>query len=135
MLQTVGVSLSFAKRTLFDDVNLSFTKGNCYGIIGANGAGKSTFLKILSGTIEPNKGQVEIGKGERVSTLSQDHNAFDDYTVLHTVMMGHKQLWNLYQAREAIYAKEDFSERDGIKAAEIETEFGELGGYNAGGGR
>lgn len=131
MLQTVGVSLSFAKRTLFDDVNLSFTKGNCYGIIGANGAGKSTFLKILSGTIEPNKGQVEIGKGERVSTLSQDHNAFDDYTVLHTVMMGHKQLWNLYQAREAIYAKEDFSERDGIKAAEIETEFGELGGYNA----
>lgn len=131
MLQISGITLSFGKRTLFEDVQLNFTKGNCYGIIGANGAGKTTFLKILSGEIEPDKGSVEISKGERMAALKQDHAAFDAYSVLQTVLMGHKQLWKIYKAREEIYAKEDFTEEDGIKAAELESEFGLLDGYGA----
>lgn len=131
MLQVSGLSLSFGKRVLFDEVNLTFSEGNCYGIIGANGAGKSTFLKILSGQIEPNKGSIELGKNQRIAVLKQDHNAFDEYKVLHTVMMGHEKLWNIYKEREELYAKEDFSEQDGFRAAELETEFGLLDGYSA----
>lgn len=131
MLQVSGLSLSFGKRTLFDEVNLTFTEGNCYGIIGANGAGKSTFLKILSGQIEPNKGSVEVGKNQRVAVLNQDHGAFDEHTVLHTVLMGHKKLWQIFQEREELYSKEDFSEQDGFRVAELENEFGLLDGYSA----
>ena len=116
---------------LFDEVNISFTKGNCYGVIGANGAGKSTFLKILSGEIEPNKGNVEITPGERMAVLRQDHSVFNDYAVLQTVMMGHSQLWKVMEERDAIYAKPDFSEEDGLQAAHLEAEFGEMGGYTA----
>ena len=107
MISVNNVTLSFGKRVLFDEVNLTFTKGNCYGVIGANGAGKSTFLKILSGEIEPNKGRVEITPGERMAILKQNQFAFDEYTVLHTVMMGHEKLWKIGQERDAIYAKAD----------------------------
>ena len=131
MLSARNITLSYGKRILFDEVNLNFTAGNCYGIIGANGAGKSTFLKILSGEIEPNKGNVEIGPGERMAVLKQNHFEFDECTVLNTVLMGHKHLWDVMQEREAIYAKEDFTEDDGMKAAELEGEFGEMGGYEA----
>jgi ATPase subunit of ABC transporter with duplicated ATPase domains len=131
MISVNNVTLSFGKRVLFDEVNLSFTKGNCYGVIGANGAGKSTFLKILSGEIEPNKGTVDITPGERMAVLNQNHFAFDESTVLSTVMMGHSKLWKVMQERDAIYAKEDFTEEDGIKAGELEGEFGEMGGYTA----
>ncbi len=131
MINVKNVTLSFGKRVLFDEVNLSFVKGNCYGIIGANGAGKSTFLKILSGEIEPNKGTVEISPGERIAVLKQNHFEFDEYTVLNTVLMGHKHLWDVMQEREAIYAKEDFTEEDGMRAGELEGEFGEMGGYEA----
>lgn len=131
MLRVNNVTLSFGKRVLFDEVNLTFTKGNCYGVIGANGAGKSTFLKILSGEIEPNKGSVEITPGLRMAVLKQNHFEFDEFTVLHTVLMGHKKLWQLMQDREAIYAKTDFTEEDGIRAGELEAEFGEIGGYTA----
>lgn len=131
MLAARNITLAYGKRVLFDEVNLTFTKGNCYGLIGANGAGKSTFLKILSGEIEPNKGCVEITPGERMAVLQQNHAAFDDKTVLNTVLMGHSKLWKIMQDREAIYAKPDFSEEDGMKAAELEAEFGEIGGYTA----
>lgn len=131
MLSARNITLSYGKRVLFDEVNLNFTAGNCYGIIGANGAGKSTFLKILSGEIEPNKGNVEIGPGERMAVLKQNHFEFDECTVLNTVLMGHKHLWDIMQQREAIYAKADFTEDDGMKAAELEGEFGEMGGYEA----
>lgn len=131
MISVNNVTLSFGKRVLFDEVNLSFTKGNCYGVIGANGAGKSTFLKILSGEIEPNKGTVDITPGERMAVLNQNHFAFDESTVLNTVMMGHTKLWKVMQERDAIYAKEDFTEEDGIKAGELEGEFGEMDGYTA----
>ncbi len=131
MISAKNITLAYGKRVLFDEVNLSFIKGNCYGIIGANGAGKSTFLKILSGEIEPNKGTVEISPGERMAVLKQNHFEFDDCTVLNTVLMGHKHLWQLMHEREIIYAKEDFSEEDGMRAAEIEGEFGEIGGYEA----
>ena len=131
MISVNNVTLSFGKRVLFDEVNLTFTKGNCYGVIGANGAGKSTFLKILSGEIEPNKGRVEITPGERMAILKQNQFAFDEYTVLHTVMMGHEKLWKIGQERDAIYAKADFTEADGIRAGELEGEFGEMGGYTA----
>lgn len=131
MVSVNNVSLSFGKRVLFDEVNLNFSKGNCYGVIGANGAGKSTFLKILSGEIEPTKGTVEITPGERMAVLKQDHFEFDNVTALHTVMMGHEKLWTLMHEREAIYAKENFSEEDGIRAGELEAEFGEMGGYTA----
>lgn len=131
MITVNNVTLSFGKRVLFDEVNLTFSKGNCYGVIGANGAGKSTFLKILSGEIEPNKGTVEITPGERMAVLRQDQNQYDEQTVLNTVLMGHKKLWDVMHERDAIYAKADFSEEDGMRAGELEGEFGEMGGYTA----
>ena len=131
MISARNVTLAFGKRVLFDEVNISFTKGNCYGIIGANGAGKSTFLKILSGEIEPNKGTVEITPGERMAVLKQNQFEFDEQTVLNTVLMGHKRMWEVMHAKDALYAKEDFTEEDGIKAGEMEAEFGEMGGYEA----
>ena len=131
MISVNNVTLAYGKRVLFDEVNINFTKGNCYGVIGANGAGKSTFLKIISGEIEPNKGTIDITPGERMAVLNQNQFAFDEQTVLHTVMMGHKKLWKVMHERDAIYAKEDFSEADGIKAGELEHEFGEMGGYTA----
>ena len=131
MISVNNVSLSFGKRVLFDEVNLSFSKGNCYGVIGANGAGKSTFLKILSGEIEPTKGTIDITPGERMAVLQQNHFAFDNQTALQTVMMGHKKMWDVMHERDAIYAKEDFSEEDGMRAGELEAEFGEMGGYTA----
>jgi ATPase subunit of ABC transporter with duplicated ATPase domains len=131
MISARNVTLAYGKRVLFDEVNISFTKGNCYGIIGANGAGKSTFLKILSGEIEPNKGSVEITPGERMSFLKQNQFEFDEQTVLNTVLMGHKRMWDVMHAKDALYAKEDFTEEDGIKAGELEAEFGEMGGYEA----
>ena len=131
MISVNNVTLSFGKRVLFDEVNLSFNKGNCYGVIGANGAGKSTFLKILSGELEPNKGTVDITPGERMAVLRQNQFEFDEYTVLNTVLMGHKNLWKVMHERDAIYAKADFSEEDGMKAGELEAEFGEMGGYTA----
>jgi ATPase subunit of ABC transporter with duplicated ATPase domains len=131
MISARNITLSFGKRVLFDEVNISFTKGNCYGIIGANGAGKSTFLKILSGEIEPTKGSVEITPGERMSFLKQNQFEFDEQTVLNTVMQGHKRMWDVMHAKDELYAKEDFTEEDGIKAGELEAEFGEMGGYEA----
>lgn len=131
MISVNNVSLSFGKRVLFDEVNLTFTKGNCYGVIGANGAGKSTFLKILSGEIEPGKGTIDITPGERMAVLQQNHFAFDEHTALQTVMMGHQKLWEVMQERDAIYAKENFTEEDGMRAGELEGEFGEMGGYTA----
>ena len=131
MISARNVTLAYGKRVLFDEVNISFTKGNCYGIIGANGAGKSTFLKILSGEIEPNKGSVEITPGERMAVLKQNQFEFDEQTVLSTVMQGHKRMWEVMHAKDALYAKEDFTEEDGLKAGELEAEFGEMGGYEA----
>ncbi len=131
MISVRNVTLAYGKRVLFDEVNLSFVKGNCYGVIGANGAGKSTFLKILSGEIEPNKGNVDITPGERMAVLKQNQFEFDEIKVLNTVLMGHKKLWEVMHEREAIYAKEDFSEEDGMKAAHLEADFGEMGGYEA----
>ena len=131
MISARNVTLAYGKRVLFDEVNISFTKGNCYGIIGANGAGKSTFLKILSGEIEPNKGTVEITPGERMAVLKQNQFEFDEQTVLNTVLMGHKRMWEVMHAKDALYAKEDFTEEDGIKAGEMEAEFGEMGGYES----
>ena len=131
MISARNITLAYGKRVLFDEVNINFIKGNCYGVIGANGAGKSTFLKILSGEIEPNKGSVEITPGERMSFLKQNQFEFDECTVLNTVLMGHKKMWDIMHEREAIYAKADFSEEDGIRAGELEAEFGEMGGYTA----
>lgn len=131
MISINNVTLAYGKRVLFDEVNITFTKGNCYGIIGANGAGKSTFLKIISGEIEPNKGTVDITPGERMAVLAQNQFAFDEYTVLQTVMMGHKKMWEIMHEKDALYMKEDFSEADGIRAGELEHEFGEMGGYTA----
>ena len=131
MIRVNNVTLSFGKRVLFDEVNLTFTKGNCYGVIGANGAGKSTFLKILASEIDPTKGTVEITPGERMAVLNQNHFAFDESTVLNSVLMGHQRMWTVMQERDAIYAKADFSEEDGIRAGELEGEFGEMGGYTA----
>ncbi|MDP4263843.1 MAG: ATP-binding cassette domain-containing protein [Bacteroidota bacterium] len=131
MISVKDLKLAYGKRVLFEEVNLNFTKGNCYGVIGANGAGKSTFLKILSGEIEPNKGTVEITPGERMAVLKQNQFEFDEQTVLNTVMMGHSKLWKVAKERESIYALADFTEEDGMKAAELEHEFGEMGGYTA----
>ena len=131
MLQVSGVSLQFGSRKLFEDVNIKFTKGNCYGIIGANGAGKSTFLKILSGELDTHKGEVILDKNERMSVLKQDQNAYNDETVLRTVMLGHKRLVEVMDEKDALYAKADFTDEDGIKAGELETEFAELGGWDA----
>lgn len=131
MLISNGVTLRFGKRVLFEDVNIKFTKGNCYGLIGANGAGKSTFLKILSGEIEPNKGEVVLEKGERLSILKQDHYAFEGFTILDTVMMGNSELYRIMKEKDSIYSKPDFSEEDGMKAAKLEEKFAELDGWNA----
>ena len=131
MLISNGVTIRFGKRVLFEDVNIKFTKGNCYGLIGANGAGKSTFLKVLSGEIEPSKGEVVLDKGERLSVLKQDHFAFEGYTVLDTVMMGNSELYRIMKEKDAIYAKPDFSEEDGMRAAKLEERFAELDGWNA----
>ncbi|MEO6316631.1 MAG: ATP-binding cassette domain-containing protein [Chitinophagaceae bacterium] len=131
MISARNITLAYGKRVLFDEVNINFIKGNCYGVIGANGAGKSTFLKILSGEIEPNKGAVEITPGERLAVLKQNQFEFDQITVLNTVMMGHSKLWKIMQEREKIYALADFTEEDGMRAGELEGEFGEMGGYTA----
>ncbi len=131
MISARNITLAYGKRVLFDEVNINFTKGNCYGVIGANGAGKSTFLKILSGDIEPNKGTVEITPGERMAVLKQNQFEFDEQTVLNTVLMGHKKMWAVMHEREQIYALADFTEEDGIRAGELEAEFGEMGGYTA----
>ncbi|MBP8791594.1 MAG: ATP-binding cassette domain-containing protein [Lutibacter sp.] len=131
MLSVSNLSVQFGKRVLFDDVNTKFLLGNCYGIIGANGSGKSTFLKILSGEFDPTSGQVNLDPGKRMSVLSQNHYAFDEFAVLDTVMMGNKRLYNLKHEMDALYAKPDFSEEDGIKAGELGAEFEEMGGWNA----
>ena len=131
MISTVNVSLQYGGRELFKGADLKFTNGNCYGLIGANGAGKSTFLKILSGEIEPNKGEVIITPGERMSVLRQDHFAFDEYDVIRTVLMGNPKLCEIMDEKEALYMKEDFSEEDGIRVSELEEEFAEMGGWSA----
>ena len=131
MITVSNVAVQFGKRVLYNDVNMKFTNGNIYGIIGANGAGKSTFLKVISGELEPTKGSVTLGPGERLSVLSQDHFKFDAHTVLDTVLMGHTVLWNIMKEREQLYAKEDFTDEDGIRAAELEEKFAELEGWNA----
>ena len=131
MISAIGVTVRFGKRVLFEDVNIKFTKGNCYGLIGANGAGKSTFLKVLSGEIEPSKGEVVIDKGERLSVLKQDHYAYEEYKVIDTVIMGNSELYSIMKEKEEIYAKPDFSEEDGMKAAKLEERFAELDGWNA----
>lgn len=131
MLQVTNVSLQYGSKKLFEDVNIKFAKGNCYGIIGANGAGKSTFLKVLSGEIEPNKGEVSLDKNERMSVLMQNQNAFDTQTVVRTVMLGHKRLVDIMDEKDALYSKADFSEEDGLRASELESEFAELNGWEA----
>ncbi|UOE52651.1 ATP-binding cassette domain-containing protein [Mucilaginibacter sp. SMC90] len=131
MITVSNLSLRYGKRTLFEDVNLKFTQGNCYGIIGANGAGKSTFLKILSGDIDPTSGSVSFTPGERMAVLSQNHYAFDEFTVLETVMMGHKEMYAIMKEKDAIYLKEDFSDTDGERAGELENLFAEMDGWNA----
>lgn len=131
MISTENISLAYGKRVLFDEVNIKFTPGNCYGVIGANGAGKSTFLKILTGEVTPNSGAIHIEPGKRMSVLKQDHHEFDEFSVLDTVMMGHKKLWKIMKEKDAIYAKPDFSEEDGHRASELESEFAEMDGWNA----
>lgn len=131
MLSVSNLNLQFDKRVLFDEVNLTFSKGNCYGVIGANGAGKSTFVKILSGEIEPTKGKVEITPGERISVLKQNHQAYNDFTVLNTVMMGNSKLWDNMKAKELLYSKPDFNDEDGMKVAELESDFAEMDGWMA----
>ena len=131
MLEVSGVTLRFGGRTLFEDVNMSFTKGNCYGIIGANGAGKSTFLKILSGALEPSKGWVTLSPGERMAVLEQDHFKYDAYPVRETVIMGHKRLYEIMGEKEKLYSKADFSDEDGIRLGDLEGEFAELDGWSA----
>ena len=130
MISVSNLAIQFGKRVLYKDVNMKFTNGNIYGVIGANGAGKSTLLKAISGELEPTKGSVELGPGERLSVLSQDHFKYDSHTVLDTVLMGHTVLWDIMQQRDALYSKADFSDEDGIKVAELEEKFAEMGGYN-----
>ena len=131
MITVSNVSVQFGKRVLFNDVNLKFPSGNCYGIIGANGAGKSTFLRTISGDLDPTTGSIMLGPGERLSVLSQDHFKWDAYTVMDTVMMGHTVLWDIMKQREELYAKEDFTDEDGLKVSELEEKFAELDGWNA----
>lgn len=131
MISISNLSLRFGKRVLFDEVNLKFTQGNCYGIIGANGAGKSTFLKIITGEVDPSTGSVSITPGERMAVLSQNHYAFDEFSVIETVMMGHKELYDIMKEKDAIYAKEDFSDADGERAGELENLFAEMDGWSA----
>ncbi|MCI8854140.1 MAG: ATP-binding cassette domain-containing protein, partial [Lachnospiraceae bacterium] len=123
MISANNITLRLGKRALFEDVNIKFTQGNCYGLIGANGAGKSTFLRILTGELEPTKGEIAITPGERLSFLKQNHFAYDEYTVLDTVIMGNARLYQIMKEKDAIYMKEDFSEEDGIRASELEAEF------------
>lgn len=131
MIAANNLSLQFGKRVLFDEVNIKFTAGNCYGVIGANGAGKSTFLKILAGDIEPNSGSIVVDQGKRMAVLRQSHFEFDEVSVIDTVMMGHGKLWSIMNEKDAIYANPDFSEEDGIRASELESEFAEMNGWNA----
>ena len=131
MISTSGLTLQFGKRVLFKDVSIKFTPGNCYGIIGANGAGKSTFLRVLAGDIEPSKGSVDITPGERLAVLKQDHYAFDEVEVLRTVMLGHERLVAIMDEKDALYQKEDFSDADGMKASELEAEFADMNGWDA----
>ena len=131
MITVSNLSIQFGKRILFQDVNQIFTVGNCYGVIGANGAGKSTFIKVLAGDFESRSGSVTYGPGERFSVLKQDHFEFDDCLVLDTVMMGHSVLWNITKEKEKLYLKTDFSEKDGMRASELEEKFNELDGWNA----
>ena len=131
MITVSNVSLRYGGRKLFEDVNIKFTPGNCYGVIGANGAGKSTFLKILSGEVQPNTGDVSISPNTRMSILKQDHYQYDNFEVLETVIMGNERLYSIMKEKDALYAKEDFSDEDGIKASELEAEFAELNGWEA----
>jgi len=131
MITVNNLDVQFGKRILFQDVNMKFTPGNCYGIIGANGAGKSTFLRVISKQLDPTRGSVNLGPGERLSVLSQDHFAFDEYTVMDTVLMGHTTLWEVMSEKNALYAKPDFSDADGIRVSELEEKFAELDGWNA----
>ena len=131
MITVSNVSVQFGKRVLFNEVNLKFTNGNCYGIIGANGAGKSTFLKTISGELDPTTGSITLGPDERLSVLSQDHFKWDEFTVLDTVMMGHTVLWDIMKKREELYSKEDFTDEDGMLVSELEEKFAELDGWNA----
>ena len=131
MITVNDLSVQFGKRILFQDVNLKFTPGNIYGIIGANGAGKSTLLRVISGALDPTKGSVTLAPGERLSVLTQDHFAFDEHTVLDTVLMGHSTLWAIMEEKNALYAKPDFSDEDGNRVAELEDKFAEMEGWNA----
>ncbi|MBW2673377.1 MAG: ATP-binding cassette domain-containing protein [Deltaproteobacteria bacterium] len=131
MIAASNIALSYGKRVIFKDVNIKFTPGNCYGLIGANGAGKSTFLKILAGQLEPDRGEITKGRGERIAVLSQDQFAFDAHTVFNTVVMGHKKLYKVMAERETLYSKADFTEEDGIRSGELEAKFGEMNGYEA----
>ena len=131
MIITNNLGIQFGKKVLFQDVNLKFTAGNCYGIIGANGAGKSTLMRMLSGQLTPTHGTVTQGPGERMSVLAQDHFAFDDFSVIDTVLQGHSELWAVMKEKDAIYAKEDFSDADGVRASELEEKFAEMNGWNA----
>ena len=131
MISANNITLRIGKKALFEDVNIKFTEGNCYGLIGANGAGKSTFLKILSGQLEATKGDVAITPGQRLSFLQQDHFKYDSYQVLDTVIMGNQRLYDIKKEKEAIYAKEDFTDEDGIRASELEGEFAEMNGWEA----
>ena len=131
MITVSNLAIQFGKRVLYKDVNLKFTSGNIYGVIGANGAGKSTLLKAISGELEPNKGTIELGPGERLSVLDQDHFKYDEFTVLDTVLMGHQPLWQNMKEREALYMKEDFNDEDGNRVADLEEKFAEMDGWNA----
>ena len=131
MITVNDVSLNFSGQTLFKHVDLKFTPGNCYGIIGANGAGKTTFLRILSGDLEPTTGEVVISKDQRMSVLKQDHFQYDQYTVLDTVIMGNQRLYDIMKEKDALYAKEDFTDADGVKASELEAEFADMDGWEA----
>ena len=131
MLSANNITLQYGKRVLFDEVNIKFNGENCYGVIGANGAGKSTFLKILSGEIDANKGSISLEPGKRMAVLKQNHAEYDEFRVIDTVMMGHKELWEVMKEKDAVYAKPDFSDADGIRAAELEEKFAEMDGWNA----
>ena len=131
MIELKNVTLSFGKETLFEDVSLKLTKGNCYGVIGANGAGKSTFLKLLNGELESTHGEIIVSKNERIATLKQDHHEFDNYTVMETVLMGNTKLYKIMKEKEEMYSKTDFSDDDGIRLGELESEFNDLNGWEA----
>lgn len=131
MISANNVTLRIGKKALFEDVNIKFTEGNCYGVIGANGAGKSTFLRILSGDLEPSHGEATLAKGRRMSVLKQNHFAYDQYSALDTVIMGNQTLYDIMKEKDALYAKEDFSDEDGIRASELEAEFAEMNGWEA----